>query len=217
MTPRERDLADLHWRIEGISDDAVQFDGATFPKTFKAVLHHPTWPMRARLTVTVHPERGPIATGLEATQPVEPSELVSFSEMHDLLKKVIDMSTLLREVTAYAVGEKVRLHLLLGLPGNFGDADREPELQRISAIGTAVRDRAYLNAAPRRRHLLTDTHLRTVAEVYRAALAEGHPPTQAIAEKYQITHSTASKWVRKARDAGSLGAALGTQPGEEIQ
>lgn len=67
------------------------------------------------------------------------------------------------------------------------------------------------------RHVLTDTHLCAVAEVYRMALTEGHPPTQAIAEKYQTAHSTASKWVRKARDAGILGATSKGRSGEKTE
>lgn len=51
------------------------------------------------------------------------------------------------------------------------------------------------------RRKMTPDHLRQVAAIYRANPAL---PRQAVAEQFTTTPSTASKWIRAARDAGYL-------------
>lgn len=43
-------------------------------------------------------------------------------------------------------------------------------------------------------------HFALVAEVYATAAATGHRPTQAIADRFRVPHSTAAKWVARARE-----------------
>jgi hypothetical protein len=50
----------------------------------------------------------------------------------------------------------------------------------------------------------TDAELAEVARVYRQALAEGRPPTQAVAKARLLSLSGAAKRVRRARDRGFL-------------
>lgn len=47
-------------------------------------------------------------------------------------------------------------------------------------------------------------HYRTVAEIYRAALAAGNAPVQAVAEHFNASPQTARRWVHLARNRHSL-------------
>jgi hypothetical protein len=60
---------------------------------------------------------------------------------------------------------------------------------------------------------ITDDLLREVAEVYRSNLDRG--PTQAVAERFSKAPSTAALYVKLARDAGFLGAAIRGKAGEQ--
>jgi hypothetical protein len=50
----------------------------------------------------------------------------------------------------------------------------------------------------------TVERLRAAADVYQRAIADGRPPTKAVAEHYGITHGGASNLVARARTAGLL-------------
>ena len=50
----------------------------------------------------------------------------------------------------------------------------------------------------------TPEHYRQVAEVYDEAIDAGDPPTQAVAETFDVPYTTAARWVRRARDLGLL-------------
>ena len=67
---------------------------------------------------------------------------------------------------------------------------------------------------PRQGSPLSDDHLLRVAELYRAALKRGDPPTQTIADELHAARSTAARWVAKARERQFLGASLPGQAGE---
>lgn len=54
-----------------------------------------------------------------------------------------------------------------------------------------------------RRNRVTDSHLEQVAELYREAQADG-APTLAVSERWGTSHSTAARWVQRARAAGLL-------------
>ena len=51
----------------------------------------------------------------------------------------------------------------------------------------------------------TRDRLEEVAVIYRDALAGKQPPTQAVAERFSLSHSMAAKLVRRCRDEGLLG------------
>lgn len=71
-----------------------------------------------------------------------------------------------------------------------------------------VEERAAEPDAPmkpsRRRNRLTREHLKSVADVYLAALAAGWGPTRSVADHFDVPHSTAAKWVGRARRQGVL-------------
>lgn len=77
-----------------------------------------------------------------------------------------------------------------------------------------ARARAATFPLARRRNRITPAFLREVADVYREAYREGMPPTVAVKEHFGTTHSTAARWVMKARESGHLGPAQGAKGGE---
>lgn len=58
--------------------------------------------------------------------------------------------------------------------------------------------------SPERGRGLGDDHYQAVAEVYRLAVAEGVPPTKAVAEHFTVSKSAAAKKVSRARERGLL-------------
>ncbi len=68
---------------------------------------------------------------------------------------------------------------------------------------------------PRQGSPITEDDLRQVAELYRAALGRGDPPTQTVANSLQVARSTAARWVARARERNLLGPALRGRAGEE--
>lgn len=60
-------------------------------------------------------------------------------------------------------------------------------------------------AAPgQKRYRITDEHLQAVVAVYRTAEDQAQPPTLTVATHYEVSHSTAAKWIGHARRAGHL-------------
>ncbi|MFD6684184.1 hypothetical protein, partial [Micromonospora parva] len=57
-----------------------------------------------------------------------------------------------------------------------------------------------------KRHRITDEHLEEVARVYGEALRAGIPPTREVSDVFEVSHSTAAKWVGAARRKGMLPA-----------
>jgi hypothetical protein len=64
-----------------------------------------------------------------------------------------------------------------------------------------------------RRNILSDDQLVEVARVYRDNV-HSRNPTQAVAHHFHLSHSTAARAVRRARNAGLLGPAVERRPGE---
>lgn len=57
-----------------------------------------------------------------------------------------------------------------------------------------------------KRYRITGTHLTDVAAVYAKARENGQGPTRAVADHFEVAHSTAAKWVGQARKNGLLPA-----------
>lgn len=76
------------------------------------------------------------------------------------------------------------------------EAGLPPEVAGLLAL-------IFAPPTPRDGTRVADT-LRDVAEIYNAAVANGLPPTKAVAEAYVITPSAARSRVARARDAGLL-------------
>lgn len=85
----------------------------------------------------------------------------------------------------------------------------------VTVVGAArtAEVKALLRREPRA-VAMTDEALREVADVYRAAHARKQPPTKAVMQEWHVERSTASRWIRRARDAGHLGPARPRAGGE---
>ncbi len=119
----------------------------------------------------------------------------------------VPVARLLRQATAGAARQFEPLE-----PGG------EPVFQLVPSAPREVADfyRRYVTDTrrPRRGVPVSDDHLKQVAELYRAALDRGDPPTQTVADAMHAARSTAARWIAKARERGFLGAALPSQAGE---
>lgn len=73
--------------------------------------------------------------------------------------------------------------------------------QRLLTLAPGLPDLAL---GPRRGIAMSDQELEQVAAVYRKAWTEGEPVTEAVAEAFGISPSTASKRIMKARRMGLL-------------
>jgi hypothetical protein len=58
-----------------------------------------------------------------------------------------------------------------------------------------------------------DEDLRAIAEVYQVAYATGGPPTKTVMQRLGLPRSTASRWIRMARERGLLGPATPRKAG----
>jgi transposase len=63
-------------------------------------------------------------------------------------------------------------------------------------------------ASKSRRRRLTTKHLEAVAAIYREARESGLGPTRAVANHFDVPHSTAAKWVGHARSNGLIPATV---------
>lgn len=67
---------------------------------------------------------------------------------------------------------------------------------------------------PASKRAITADLLRDVAGTYREAVSRGLAPLKAIGERFEVSHSTAGRWVQIARHNGVLGKAIGNIAGE---
>lgn len=219
MTTPQFDAEQLRWTIRGRSLEhgkVVHLGGTEVPASFSARLQHPDWPADVILYVEVDSTRGPIAAGLRSIRRVDGDEPTPYREMDPILGATVEGRRLLRDVTADAVGQMVAQQWYLESPP-VSDMSEEERESRISDGRERVRtatDQARQVSEPRRRRIISDSHLELVAGAYREAIELSLPPTKYVAARFMTSHSTAARWVRMARDAEVLGAAVGTKPGE---
>jgi hypothetical protein len=109
-----------------------------------------------------------------------------------------------------AVGIRVPLRELVKeateLVGEFDESVDDP-VAFMRALGEVT-------SRPEPGKRLTDDWLERVAEVYRTALQNGLPATDAVATAFPISRSTAGRWVMEARRRGLLGEAIPGRAGE---
>lgn len=105
------------------------------------------------------------------------------------------------------------------LSAQRAEVDGQPALiidqSRTEAAANAYNEYVQDARRPRSGAPLTDDDLQNVADLYRAALADGRPPTQTIANEMHASRATAARWVARARERGLLGAAIPGRAGEK--
>jgi hypothetical protein len=77
------------------------------------------------------------------------------------------------------------------------------------------RELAATFARPEPGKKIQDEHFEHVAEIYRYALERGRPPTEGVAEAFDVSRSTAGRWVVETRRRGLLGPAVPGVAGEQ--
>jgi hypothetical protein len=104
-----------------------------------------------------------------------------------------------------------QLRELAELPG-FLNSEPDPEGERLARrTRTSARRRLPAATATTRRGRTGrpiergPEHLAQVAKVYAHAYRAGQRPTEAVRQEWQVSKTTAAKWVARAREAGLLG------------
>lgn len=205
---------------ENSDDPVVRTNGhgqqVELPRWFEADLGHPDFPTDVTLYVTVDEDEGPILAGIRAEQ----GATVTYS---DVLKAInssfsvtgcTGMNELLTWVAANAAGTFAAKKVFDPLRDKDEFPLTDENLRLVRETRTYYARRAFTGAKPRRRLTVTRELLREVAKVYRAAHKAGRPPTAAVAEHFEASHRTATRWVSRAREVGELGPALQSAPGE---
>lgn len=95
-------------------------------------------------------------------------------------------------LTAYLRKHRRAARVVAASP-RFSSAARRSAARHVEAI-----------RPPGRPPLYGREHFEQVASVYLEALAEGRPPTGAVAEKFMVSRSAAAKWVSTARERWGL-------------
>lgn len=195
--------------IFDLSEETVWIRGVVVPASFTLWASHPDWPWigSVYVRVAVHPEVGPVPVSIEARVDRSDHEPVSYRDADDVLARTFSLPELFRVWTATAAQS-----LALDRLGAEGDTSEDAARRReaLVPIADAMEGVTYF----RRRRIVTREHLRAVAATYRQAMTESRAPTVAVAEQFQVSHSTAARWVGAARTAGELGPARGKKPGE---
>lgn len=191
--------------------ETVRLGPHDVPKWIEIELSHPEWPATAVLTVTVDADQGPVATGLRAG----PGHTASYRDVQTMVASTTELNSLVWGATAWAYGRIAAMRFRDNLPRETVDAlDPERFGAKLADYANLTSQYAAPHLKPQRRRRMTRSLLRGVAEVYRAAIADGDAPTKAVAERYRVSHRTAGRWVSEARRRGELGPAKGPTSGE---
>lgn len=63
----------------------------------------------------------------------------------------------------------------------------------------------FMGEAGSRPRMWGNDHYRKVAELYTVAWRKDYPPTQTVEKAFEVSHSTAARWVQECRTRGFLG------------
>ncbi|PRY24062.1 hypothetical protein [Pseudosporangium ferrugineum] len=200
--------AEVSFRLLDMADDYVTRDGTDIPAWFDIQLSRDDWPTEIVLSVMVDTDQGPIINGIRGGRGYRNG----YQEVAKLFRDSTDAAFMLRFVTAQAAGALATDRLLRPHLDEI-DLD-EGTAKKIVKMRDHFARRSFGATEVQRRRRVTRELLEQVAQVYRAAFRDGQPPTQAVAETFHVSHSTAGRWVVEARKAGALGPATGTRPGE---
>jgi hypothetical protein len=183
-------------------------DGVALPDRFTVTITEEGLP---ECDLGVRFERGrPLCDELRlrAGKPGAPSELTG------ALLRRIRLDVYLRGAITHAAFPYTRERVEGKEPFDLGGApawEAEPGFAPWDATLRAIRE---ARRQPRPGVLVSDDHLRQVEAAYRAAMAQGQPPTRAVMEQWHVARATASRWIARARDRGFLGAARQGVAGE---
>jgi hypothetical protein len=186
-------LYDGGWFLVSWDADAkgiVVLEGTPYslPPIFEALVDKPGLPL-CQLRIGINPS-GPVC--LRLTLAGSPSEPLSSTSIRVPLRELVD--EIVVELGAFAAAATATKKY-------------DPE-----AFRRALAEAVAPHPEPGKR--LPDVFLASVADVYRYALKLGQPPVNAVAEAFNVSRSTAGRYVVRARRRGMLGEAITGKAGE---
>jgi hypothetical protein len=197
--------------VGSLSEESETIYGLAAPRWFVTTLYKIGVPYSVDVYVRVDPQEGPVPEGIRVN--TSPGNHATYKDAVNLLKGA-RLDRLLHDALLRAANSAAwnKAREALGKPaGQPMTQEEATAAARMAAASTAA---AASIPPPVRRRSVTQDLLREVAQVYRAALDAGAPPTQAVANHFITTHSSAARWVREARKSGELGPSQGPMAGE---
>ncbi|MFF7200482.1 hypothetical protein [Streptomyces sp. NPDC008141] len=98
--------------------------------------------------------------------------------------------------------------MMIGFLAEDGDDRGAPDIvvKTEDGLKTMAQAKQYrpTRAPGSKRYKITEQHLKEVVRIYSESVELGEPPTKAVAEAFEVAHSTAAKWVGAARRSGLL-------------
>ena len=114
----------------------------------------------------------------------------------------------LREIPVAAFLRLALEGSLLRIGPTERDEERRTSSWKLTPLGPiALSERAQAGGGP------SDADLRAVADIYQLAYLTGAAPTKTVMQRLDLPRSTASRWIRMARDRGLLGPATPRKAG----
>jgi hypothetical protein len=114
----------------------------------------------------------------------------------------------LREIPVAAFLRLALEGSLLRIGPTERDEERRTSSWKLTPLGPiALSERAQAGGGP------SDADLRAVADIYQLAYLTGAAPTKTVMQRLDLPRSTASRWIRIARDRGLLGPATPRKAG----
>ncbi|MFY1673698.1 DUF6214 family protein [Plantactinospora sp. WMMB334] len=199
------------WGVVAMADSPISHQGLELPAWFDVAFSASEDAPTVAIRVRINPETGPVPVGVYMVLENPPTS--TYRDAVAMLKGA-PMEKLLRDAVFMAAGAWT----WAAGRDEFNVAhDRALSAEQTRLLGdrvAEVRQKVSELPQPQRRRSTTPDLLRETAEVYRKAVAEGHPPTLAVSEHFTVSHRTAARWVSQARREGFLGPAQGTKAGE---
>lgn len=199
---------------KGLVDEVASLsNGREVPRVFAILLDHVDRDYYVDLQVKVDADGRPVCTAA-AARPRPGVERGTLQWITAALEDLPDRS--LREWVRYGTSVMAMMHNG-GVASIWPDLPDDPIERQAVLDSWALLADTYMHVQPGRRRAITSGHLKQVAEVYRLALDQGQNPTQAVQDKFVVSHSTAARWVMTARKQGHLGKAHPRRAGEALE
>jgi hypothetical protein len=163
-------------------------------------------PKGGELRATLHMR---VIDGRVACERLELEPWTDPTGRHTALTRVAVQNVPVGRLLRDAPVKRARVTLLQPEPENPNEAYRERQRLVVAMLAKQRGEEDPVRAAtrprgPREPIPMDDQDLERVAEMYRVAVDMGQAPTAKIMAAHHVSRSTASRWVRRARDRGLL-------------
>lgn len=196
---------------------ALPGGGGAVPSPALVRVHRPYAALAFELTIERVGERWPVVTAVKVISADEPAEAITATQLRDMRFGQVRqacVSFLQRGSRDEEWADELAPATIAGVLGGGAEADlRAPEWMRDLPPHT-VRKRpsgeSYLGPDPEWLTSLKlagpgdEATMRAVAALYRYALSMGQPPNLTIEQQLELSNSTASRWIARARSEGLL-------------